>query len=209
MLGYVATPFWGKCEDETRTPKSGNFESFETPKNSELDCKGQNTLHWSVLYTIGKVLKCKCPKWPWMSHLDICSTSYGRKKGQKSNWQFDSRPLEVGNRPDPVVCKWNATHLWKALEESYKFALNLIPIWGLSWELWAPKVLGVQTGTVSRLFLGTRGTKSHSDVGAVGEHREYYVGESGGFPWVQAMVSQVSPCCSWLVPTPRVLLNVN
>jgi hypothetical protein len=118
----VATPLWGKCEDETHTPKSGNLESSETPKNSDLDCRGQNTSHWCVLYTIEKVLKCRCPKWPRMGHLDICSTSYGRKKGRESNWQFDSQPLEVGNRPDPGVCRWSATHCWKALEESYNFA---------------------------------------------------------------------------------------
>jgi hypothetical protein len=41
----VATPLWAKCEDETHTPKSGDLESFGTPKNSELDCRGQNTLH--------------------------------------------------------------------------------------------------------------------------------------------------------------------
>jgi len=41
----VATPLWAKCEDETHTPKSGNLESSGTPKNSELDCRGQNTLH--------------------------------------------------------------------------------------------------------------------------------------------------------------------
>jgi hypothetical protein len=34
-----------------------------------------------ILYTVGKVLKCRCPNWPRMSHLDICNTSYGRKKG--------------------------------------------------------------------------------------------------------------------------------
>jgi hypothetical protein len=28
-------------------------------------------------------LKCKCPKWPRMGHLDICNTSYGRKKGRE------------------------------------------------------------------------------------------------------------------------------
>ncbi len=27
----IATPLWGKCEDETRTPKSGNLESFGPP----------------------------------------------------------------------------------------------------------------------------------------------------------------------------------
>jgi len=77
----VATPLWAKCEDETHTLKSGNLESSETPENSELDFRGQNTLHWGVLYTNGKVLKCRCPKWPRMNHLDICSSSYGQKKG--------------------------------------------------------------------------------------------------------------------------------
>ncbi len=70
-----------------------------------------------------------------MNHLDIFSTSYGKKKGRESNWQFNSRPLKVGNRPDPSVCRWNATHHWKSLKESYKFALDLIPIEGLSKEL--------------------------------------------------------------------------
>ncbi len=82
----VATPLWGKCEDDTRTPKSGNLESSRTPETSELDFKDQNTLPWGVLYTIGKVLKCRCPKWTHMIHSDICNTSYGRKKVQEIVW---------------------------------------------------------------------------------------------------------------------------
>jgi hypothetical protein len=134
--------FEGKCEDETCTPKSGNLESFGTFKISKLDCRGQNTSPWGVLYIDGKALKCRCRKWPCMGHSDICSSSYGWKKGWESNWQFDSRPQKVGNRPDPGVCKWSVTHCPKALEESYKFALDLVRIQGLSQELWAPKVLG-------------------------------------------------------------------
>jgi len=84
-MNNVATPLWAKCEDETHTPKSGNLESSGTFKNSELDCRGQNTSHLSVLYTVEKVLKCRCPKWPRMSHLDIYSLSYEQKKGQESN----------------------------------------------------------------------------------------------------------------------------
>ncbi len=80
-------------------------------------------------------MKLKCRKWPCMSHSDICSTSYVRKKGQESNWQFDSRPIKAENRPDPGVCKWNATHRWKVLNESNKFSLNLILIGSLSKEL--------------------------------------------------------------------------
>jgi hypothetical protein len=209
MWHYVGTPFWGNCEDESHTPKSGNLESSETPKNSELDYKGQNTFYWSVLYMVRKVLKCRCPKWPCMSHLDICSTSYGRKNGRESNCQFDSRPLKFKNRPDSHVCRWSATHRWKALGESYNFALDLIPIRGRSWVLWAPKFSGVQTETISRLLLGSPATKSHSYVGPVGEHREYYMGEGGGFPRVRAVVNQVSLCCPWLVPTPKVIQNEN
>jgi hypothetical protein len=74
-------------------------------------------------------------KMAYMGHLDIYNTSYGKKKGQESNWQFDSRPLKVENRPDPDACRWNVTHRWKALKEGYKFALDLISIKGLKKEL--------------------------------------------------------------------------
>jgi hypothetical protein len=151
-MSFVATPLWRKCEVATQTLENGTWESSGTPENSEFDCRGQNTSPWGVLYTVGKVLNCTCPKWPRMSHLDICSTSYGQKKGRESNWQFDSRPLKVGNRPDPGAHRQSATHRWKALKESYKFSLDLIPIGGLSKELWAAKVSGVQTGTVSGQF---------------------------------------------------------
>jgi hypothetical protein len=105
----VATPLWAKCEGEAHTPKSGKLQSFRTPENSELDCRGQISLHLSALSVIGKVLKCRCPKWPRMSHLDIYSSSFGQKKGRESNWQFDSRPLKVRNRHVPDVRSRSAT----------------------------------------------------------------------------------------------------
>ncbi len=46
---------------------------------------------------------------------------------------------------------------------------------------------------ISRLLLRSLGTKNHLDVGAAGRHKEYYMGEDGGFPRVRAMVSLVSP----------------
>jgi hypothetical protein len=115
----------------------------------------------------------------------------------------------VGNWPDPGVCRWNETRRWKDLKESYKFALDLFPIRSLSRELWAPKVLGVQTGTISGLLLGSLGNKSHLDAGVAEQRKEYYLGEGGGFPRIWAVVSQVSPRCPWLVPTPRVFPKVN
>jgi hypothetical protein len=111
----------------------------------------------------------------------------------KSWMKEGPQPLKVRNQPDPAMCKLNATHRWKALKESYKFAWDLIPIRGLSKELWTPKVPGVQTGTSLGLLFGSFGKKCHLDVGAVRKHKEYYMGEGGGFPRVRAMVSHVSP----------------
>jgi hypothetical protein len=124
-----------ECEDETHTPEMGTWKSSRTLESSEFDCKGQNTLHWEVFYIIGNLSKFRCRKWARLSHLDIYSTSYGQKKGRESNWQFDSRPLKVKNRPDPDACRWSGTHRWTALNESYNFALDLVQIWGLSKKL--------------------------------------------------------------------------
>jgi len=115
-----------------------------------------------------------------------------KRRGWESNWQIDSRPLKVGNRPNLDACRWSVIHRWKALEESYKFAWNLIPIGGLSKKLWLRKVSGIQTRTVSGLLLGNPGTKSHSDVGVAERHIVYYMGEGGGLPQVRAVMSHVS-----------------
>jgi hypothetical protein len=131
------SPTLGKVED---------LESSGTPECSELDNKAQNTLHWGVLDVIGKVLKRRYRKWPCIGHLDICSPSYGQKKGQESNWQFDSRPLKVENRPLPDIRFGSATWRWKDLDEGYNFGWDLVAIGLCSWELWPFKVLGVPPG---------------------------------------------------------------
>jgi hypothetical protein len=165
--------------------------------------QGQIFLHSSVLSVIEKVLKCRCPKWPCMSHLDICTPSYGQKKGRESNWQFDSQPLKVGNQPLPDVCRRSATWYWKALEESYNFDWDLAPIGCGSREIWAPKVSGLQPGTVSGLLLGSPGKKSHLDVASGENCREYYMGEGGGFLRVRAVVNQVCISARGLSNTQR------
>jgi hypothetical protein len=86
------------------------LESLWSPEFSKNNGRGQNPLYWGFLYIIGKLLKCRCLKQDCMTHLDIWNTSYGQKKGQKSNWQFDSRPLKVRNWPDFLVCRWRATY---------------------------------------------------------------------------------------------------
>jgi hypothetical protein len=55
-----------------------------------------------------------------MTHMDICNTRYGKKKGRESNWQG---------------CRWSATHRCKDCDESYNIASEVIPIEGLSKKL--------------------------------------------------------------------------
>ncbi len=116
------------------------MESSETPECSELNRKGQNTSHWGVLSFVGKFLKRRCRKWPRIGHLDICSPSYGQKKVRESNWQFDSRPLKVGNRPLSDILFDSATWHWKDLDEGYNFGSDLVAIGLCSRELWPFKV---------------------------------------------------------------------
>jgi hypothetical protein len=168
------------------TSKVGDLESSGTPECLEFNSKAQNTSHWGVLGVIGKFLKRRYRKWPHIGHLDICSPSYGQKKGPESNWQFDSRPLKVGNRPLPDLRIESAIRLWKDLDEGYKFSSDLVAIRLCSRELWAPKVPGLHSGqfqdsfgTISRLQLGSPGSlgkKWHSGVGAAESHKVYYRG---------------------------------
>ncbi len=88
---------------------------------------------------IEKLLKLRCLKWARMTHLDIWNTSYGQKKGQKSNWQFDSRPLKFKNLPNFLMCRWCATNCWNFFDEGYNFASDFISIEGIHTKLWGPK----------------------------------------------------------------------
>jgi hypothetical protein len=124
----VATLLWPSVRVKPNTWKKLGLESSGTPESSEDDLEDQNTSHWGVLGVIGKVLKRRYRKCPRILDLDICSPSYGQKKGRESNWQFDSRPLKVGNRPAPDVRFGSAIRRWKDLDEGYNFCLDLVAI---------------------------------------------------------------------------------
>jgi hypothetical protein len=148
-------------------PKVGTWSPPGLPKTQSLIAGVKTPCIGVFFYINRKVSKCRCPKWPCTSHLDICSPSYGQKKGRESNWQFDSRPLKVGNWHFPNVCRRSAIRHWKALEESYDFGLDLTLVRGRSQEIWVPKVPGIQPGTISGLLLGSPRKKCHSDVASV------------------------------------------
>jgi hypothetical protein len=116
-------------------------------------------MDWEVFYIIGKLLKRRCLKWACMTHLDIWNISYGQKKGRKSNWQFDFRPLKVENQPDLLACRWHATHCWKGrrrLQLCFRPHLNL----RFACEVMVPKIARVAILAISRLPLRSLGKKA-------------------------------------------------
>jgi len=190
------------------TPKVGDLESSGTPECLEFDSKAQNTSHWSVLGVIGKVLKRKYWKWPRIGHLDSCSPSYGQKKGRESNWQFNSRPLKVGNRPLPDLRIEIGTWRWKDRDKGYNFGLDLVVIRLYSQELWAPKVLGQFRDNFRTPTWESREKEpfGYSPRGVV--QKILY----GGRRWLPPSPGRGESCvskCPWLVPTPKGVLNVN
>jgi len=87
--GPLSQPHFGQVWGWSPTlGKVGGLESSGTPECLELDSKGKNTSHWGVLGVIGKILKRRYRKCPRIGNSDICSPSYGQKKGRESNWQF-------------------------------------------------------------------------------------------------------------------------
>jgi hypothetical protein len=131
----------------------GTWESIGTLETSEFDCKVK-TLRMEAFF--------------------ISLESYRSVYVENGlAWTIWTSPAQVmakrkaGSQPNPNACRWSVTSRWKALDESYKIALDLIPIRSLSKELWPRKVAGVQIGTTSRLLLGSPGIKSHLDVGVV------------------------------------------
>jgi hypothetical protein len=85
LIQTVAPLLWPSVGVKPNTWKKWDLESSGTPECSELGNKGQNTSHWGVLGVIGKVFKRRYRKCPRIGNSDICSSSYGQKKGWESN----------------------------------------------------------------------------------------------------------------------------
>jgi hypothetical protein len=203
LICVLSQPHFGQVWGWSPTlGKVGGWESSRTPECSELDSKGKNTSHWGVLDVIGKVLKRRYWKCPCIGNSDICNPSYGQKKGRESNWQFDSRPLKVGNRTLPDIRFECATWRWKDLDEGYNFGLDLVAIQLCSRELWWFKVLGVPSGQFreSREFVPF-GCSLRDQP-----QRIIY----GGRWWLPPSPGRGESCvskCPWQVPTPKGVPN--
>jgi len=203
---FVATPLWPSVGVKPTLGKVGDLESSGTPECLELDSKGKNTSHWGFFGVVGKVLKRRYRKCPRIGNSDICSPSYGQKKCRESNWQFDSRPLKVGNRCLLDIRSERATWRWKDLDEGYNFGSDLIEIQVCSRELWRFKVPGVPSRRFRDNF-GTPFRESREFVplgcrcSGVSQSRLY-----GGWWWHPPSPGRGESCgpkCPWFVLTPK------
>jgi hypothetical protein len=131
---HVATPLWGKCEDEIHTPESGDLESSGTPTTLEFNCRSQNTSPWGVLYIDGKVSKCKCWKWPCMSHQT--STTQVMVKRRARSQTGSLIPNHKKSRIDPTPGR--AEGVWHNIGKLLRRATSLLQIGSCelpkSWE---------------------------------------------------------------------------
>jgi len=64
--------------------------------NLEPWLKSQTSAKLGSQETIRIFLKHRCLKYPHIVHLDMICMNYDKKKGQESNWEFDSRPQVLG-----------------------------------------------------------------------------------------------------------------
>ncbi len=73
------------------------LESWWTPELSKNNCRGQNTLHWRVLYIIGNLLKCRCLKWlSWPIWTSVTQVMTKRKaESQTGNLTPDHEKLGI------------------------------------------------------------------------------------------------------------------
>jgi len=144
-----------------------------------------HTPKWTLLLGI-RVLKDSRTFREWLQrsiHLALRSSLY--------HWKvIEVYMSKMGShRPNFHVCRLSAIPHWKALDKSYNFALDLIPIRGLSKKLWLQKVAESSLSS----FLGVLRQKRPFGCGSREETQEIYMGEGGGFPRIQAVVNLVSP----------------
>jgi hypothetical protein len=159
----VATLLWPSVGEARHLEKVRIWSPPGLPNVQSSTTRPKTPCIEVFLVSLEKVLKRRCRKWPRISHLDICSPSYGQKKGRESNCQFDSPPLKVGNQPLPNLRIESAIRRWKDLNARYKFGSDLVAIRRRNQDSWAPKVPGLRPGQFRDNF-GTPTRESREKV---------------------------------------------
>jgi hypothetical protein len=179
------------------------MESRWTPKISESDLRGQNSMAYGVPYNIRKLLEHRCLKWDRIAHLDIWNTNYGQKKRAR-NQIVNLTSNQKKSRIDPIYFTANnVQHIVGKLSTRATTLLWIAPRSEVcSQSYGAPKFRESRLARFWDSHSRVPKEKSHLDVGPMERCRVYYKGEGGRFPQIWAVVSLVCPCCPWLVLAP-------
>jgi hypothetical protein len=152
-------------------PKTSSWTKGVHFEDVDKWCREWNQLHHMNATCKGFVKHLdhvwSCETCFWLDNYGLCcNPTFGRVWGWHSHSQNgdlgipeDSRNFRVRLQGSKHLALCCSLYHWKALKESYKFTLDLVPIEGLSKELWPCEVPRVQTGTISGLHLGSPGTK--------------------------------------------------
>jgi hypothetical protein len=214
----MSQPYFGQVWGWSPTlgKKSEDLESSGTPECSELNSKAQNTSHWGVLGVIGKVLKRRYRKWPRIGHLNICSPSYGQKKGRGVKlvvWLPTTKSREsTSSRPPNWKCNTSLERSRRGLQVWFRPRRDQTSQSGVM----SSQSPGTPPGTISGQFRdsnpGVPGVPGKSDIWAWVPRRvtEYTIRSMVvAYSRVRAVVSQMSLIARGLSEHPRVSRNVN
>jgi hypothetical protein len=119
-------------------------------------------------------------KRPHIVHLNLIYMSYDQKKGQESNFQFDSRSQTPWKQGSNEFWLGQAIHHWKDFFKGYK----ILPSHFFLKKTWFEKNMNVQSFRITRipvlgLPLGNSDEKWHLHVAPMQRHEVYYREGSG------------------------------
>ncbi len=180
QLQNVAPLLWPSVGVNPNTWKNWELESSGTPECSELNSKGQNTLHWHVLGFIGKVLKRRYLKCPRIGNSDICNPSFRAKEGPGVKlpvWLPTTKSRESMPSRHPIwECDTALERSRRGLQLWFRFRHDPT----LQSGVMAIQSSGSPVGTKSGLHFGSPGNLCHLDAPSVASCREYYREYGGG-----------------------------
>jgi hypothetical protein len=190
---FVATPLWPNVRMKLTLSKLGTWSPPGFPKTQNSIAGVKTPCIGVFLISLEKVLKCRCPKWPRMSHLDIYSPNYGQKKGPRIKlviWLPTTKSRESTRSLRALgECNMALESSRRELQDWFKAH----PDRRSGRKVMMAQSPGSPNRDSFRTPLWKSRDKGHLGVGAVEQRREYYMGEGGGFPRARAVVSQVSP----------------
>jgi hypothetical protein len=123
-------------------------------------------------------------------------------------WLLTTKSRESTSSRHPI---WECDMALERSRQGLQLWFRSCRNWTLKSGVMTVQSSGSPAGTISGPHFGNPKNLCHLDVASTASCscREYYMGEGGGFPWVQAVVSLVSQSACGLSQHPRVSRMLN